>query len=360
MGRQMLRKQKNCKNWYVVFKRNKKLIWHTTGTPDFDAARQLELEFKASLQKKLLKERITNFIEKMTGERIQEKGMLLKSAFTIYRDEYCKDHAKSSNQKKIIEWQKFLKWLTSKRPDIKYLHEVDYLLIREYQKVLEKETTSGHYFNIRIGNLKSIFTRLKQPAGITDNPFDIVKLKPKEHTSYKAFNETEIETILDNCNENWKTACLIAKNTGLDFTNTKILQWDDFKEIEIDGKKRLIIKTVREKTKRKYGKPLFIPVNNELEQRLNAIKHEGAYVLPDKFRTRNIEGEFPAIIKLAKINSDGFKLGFHCWRHTFNSKLQAEGIASDTRQLLTGHSSAAMNQIYSNSAVPLFKAVDKI
>jgi integrase len=146
----------------------------------------------------------------------------------------------------------------------------------------------------------------------------------------------------------------------LDFANVRILKWNDLKEVPTPTGNRFIIQTVREKTKRSYGQPLQIPVKKELADHLQSLKRENAYILPDRFRTRNIEGEFPAILKKAKIQADGHKLGFHCWRHTFNSNLQALGVPVDTRRQLTGHSNIDTNLIYSNAVEPLFSAVDKI
>lgn len=356
----MLRLQNGCKKWYVVFKKNRKLIWYSTGFEDKNRARQVELEIRSEISKERNSERLKHFMERLLGEKIEEHGMLIASAWGYYKDEYCKDQAEMSVTRKGVEWRKFVEWLDEKHPGKKFLHEIDYRIAKEYEKKLELQGTSGHYFNLKVAMLKTIIKCLRQQAEMKENPFETIKSKPKINISYKTLNDTEITAILNNCNPLWKTACIIALHTGLDFANVRNIRWDELQGIETDKGKRLIIKTVRRKTKKALkGKPLHIPVHAELEKHLMSLKREGAYILPDRFRTRNIEGEFPAILKTAEIQADGYNLGFHCWRHTFNSRLQRDGVAVDTRQKLTGHSSMDMNLIYSGDLKQLFDAIDR-
>lgn len=355
----MIRLQNGCKNYFVVFKKNKKLVWYATGSPDLAKAKQIELELRSELSKTREKDRLKHFIERMTGEKVEEHGMLINSAWSYYKDEYCKGQAVLSVRRKELEWQAFVKWLEGRYPEKKFLHEINFRIAKEYEKVLERKKTSGHNFNLKVSMLKGVIKSLRQQADMSENPFETIKSKPKINIPYKALNDAEIAAILKNSNDSWKTACIIALHTGLDFANVRNTKWSELVEIEIGDEKRLFIQTVRRKTERKLkGKPLRIPVSKELEKHLLSLKRAGEYILPDRFRTRNIEGEFPAILKESEITTDGYVLGFHCWRHTFNSRLQANGVAVDTRQQLTGHSSMDMNLIYSNSMKPLFDAID--
>lgn len=355
----MLRLQNGCKKWYVVFKKKRKLIWYSTGFEDKNRARQVELEIRSEISKERNTERLKHFMERLIGERIEEHGMLIASAWGYYKDEYCKGQAEMSVTRKGVEWRKFIEWLDEKHPGKKFLHEIDYRIAKEYEKKLESQGASGHYFNLKVAMLKTIIKCLRQQAEMKENPFETIKSKPKINISYKTLSNAEITAILNKCSDVWKTACTIALHTGLDFANTRNIRWDELHEIETDNGARFVIETVRKKTERKLkGKKLHIPVHKDLEARLLSLKREGVYILPDRFRTRNIEGEFPAILKLAEIKADGHNLGFHCWRHTFNSRLQRDGVPVDTRQKLTGHSSMDMNLIYSNDLKQLFHAID--
>ncbi len=356
----MITQKKGCKNWYVVFKKNNKLIWYATHSPDEDKAKQMELELKAGILNTKVAEEAKKFIERMTGIIVPERGMLIQSAWIYYKDEYCKGQAESSVKGKEREWDDFIKWLERRYPEKKFLHEVDFRIAKEYEKILERQEISGHTFNLKVGLLKNIFERLRQQAEMRDNPFETIKSKPKDSIPYKAFTDAEVTAILGKCNPLWKTACMIGLHTGFDFANVRHMKWSELVKVDTEKGKRLVIQTVRLKTKRKFEgrKSLFVPVSKELEKHLLSLSKTGAYILPDRFRTRNVEGEFAAILKEAEIKADGLKLGFHCWRHTANSKLQASGVAVDTRQQLMGHSSMDTNLIYSNSMKPLFDAID--
>jgi integrase len=65
---------------------------------------------------------------------------------------------------------------------------------------------------------------------------------------------------------------------------------------------------------------------------------------------------------LARGKNGGRKLAalsFHCLRHTFNSIMANEGVASEVRQKLTGHASEEVHRRYTHHELrTLRKAVD--
>jgi site-specific recombinase XerD len=55
------------------------------------------------------------------------------------------------------------------------------------------------------------------------------------------------------------------------------------------------------------------------------------------------------------------KLSFHSLRHSFNSALANAGVDQETRMLLTGHSSVAVNGTYTHLELETLKqAVEKV
>jgi site-specific recombinase XerD len=49
-------------------------------------------------------------------------------------------------------------------------------------------------------------------------------------------------------------------------------------------------------------------------------------------------------------------LSFHSLRHSFNSAMANAGVALEVRQKLTGHASAAMNEIYTHHELESLRA----
>jgi integrase len=54
------------------------------------------------------------------------------------------------------------------------------------------------------------------------------------------------------------------------------------------------------------------------------------------------------------------KLSFHSFRHGFNSIMANKNVAQEIRQLLTGHSSAEMNNNYTHHELEPLRAAVKV
>lgn len=351
---------KRSKTWYIDIYRNGKNHRISSGTENKYEALQMELELRAALDKQSEEKRISAFIEKLSGRAVTEKGFALKAVWPYFEREFCNGIKESTLRRKRNEWNNFLSWLDCNRPGLENLRDIDFRGAKEYSQYLLKNV-SNHTHNGKISMLKEVFRRMAQPAGLNDNPFDFVQFLKAEHRSYRIFTPEEIKRLLGKANADWKTAIMLSLYTGLDFANVRSLRWSDIHEVELDGEKVQILKTQRIKTSGYGKKPLLIPLHSELWNHLSGLKSSGEYILPDKFQTRGCEGEFPALLKECGIKdtADG-KTGFHCLRHTFNTKLESVETAPDVRQKLLGHSSLDMNIIYSHAIEPLKKAVDSV
>ena len=79
-------------------------------------------------------------------------------------------------------------------------------------------------------------------------------------------------------------------------------------------------------------------------------------------RSKFFDGDktFSQLLKDAKITkgSNKEKLSFHCFRHTFVSRLAEAGVAQDVRMRLVGHTSMQNHQIYTHDDISARTAID--
>jgi integrase len=138
----------------------------------------------------------------------------------------------------------------------------------------------------------------------------------------------------------------------------------------IDLDKRLISFTPK-KTKR-GKKVLRIPLHPELERQL--LKHPGignAPLFPSLIGrgsggAHGLSAEFAAIMRKAGVRGAIIRhtlkgrgnttKSFHSLRHSFNSALANAGVTRELRQVLTGHASEKMNELYTHREVEPLRA----
>jgi integrase len=127
------------------------------------------------------------------------------------------------------------------------------------------------------------------------------------------------------------------------------------------------------KTKR-GKKVLRIPLHRDLEKELLKKPGVGNAPLFASLTERTTGGrmglsaEFAVIMRKAGVHGDIIRhtakgrgnttKSFHSLRHSFNSALANAGIARELRQVLTGHASERMNEIYTHRELePLRDAI---
>jgi len=262
----------------------------------------------------------------------------------------------STGYRKAKSWEHFCNWMGSERKSIRFMHEVTYQHAMDYCRELRR-TVSAHTYNLELAKLREIFDKLEQPAGLTANPFRAVPTaKRVRHRPYKCLSDPELRRILEAAPGAWKVAIVIAMHTGLDFADIRALRWADI----VDTPTGPVIHKTRRKVQFTGTAPMVIAVHPRLAALLDTLPRDGEYVLPHKFQTRGCEGEFPELLRTAKIEAEGYTLGFHCLRVTFCTRLEAAGVSAEHRAKLMGHSSPSMTALYSRDVDQARAAVSQL
>jgi integrase len=239
-------------------------------------------------------------------------------------------------------------------------------------------TRSGHSPATVNGALKILrmpFNLAHQLGYVAANPCVGVGLLDDDADIEKdVFTPEQIGALIAEAQGDWKGAILAGYYTGLRLRDVMELRWESvdpgLTKLELVPRK-----TRRKKRNRKIVLPLHPVFAAWLKKQTRGIGK--APVFPSLAGKRG-GGEggwsstFRAIMERAGIegrilrerNGEGrsqSSLSFHSLRHSFNSALANADVSQEIRQKLTGHASAAMNEVYTHRELePLRKAIAKL
>ena len=239
--------------------------------------------------------------------------------------------------------------------------------ILAFRNAETKRGVSNKTANLAVKLISMAFHDALRQGKIKFNPCAGLDPLEEDSAEREPFALDEIRKLLEAATGDWPGAIMFAYFTGARLGDVANIQWS-----AVDLDKRLISFTPK-KTKR-GKKVLKIPLHPALEKQLlkspgvgNAPLFPslagrgsgGAHGLSAEFKTiMQKAGVHGAIIRHTLKGRGNTTKSFHSLRHSFNSALANAGIARELRQVLTGHASAAMNEVYTHRELePLRAAV---
>ena len=185
------------------------------------------------------------------------------------------------------------------------------------------------------------------------------------NVSKDVFSPEQIAALIDKApSEDWKGAILCGYYTGLRLRDVAGLEWSavDYSESAI---------TV---TTKKTGKDVTLPLHPQFAAwLLRQTRGIGKAPVFPTLAGKSGAGKSGLSMQSKRImDKAGIKgrllrestgagrsqssLSFHSLRHTFNSEMARQGTPLELRQKLTGHASAAMNEIYTRHEIESLRA----
>jgi integrase len=237
--------------------------------------------------------------------------------------------------------------------------------ILAFRNAESKRGVSNKTANLAVKLVSMAFHDALRQGKIKFNP--CLGLDPLEEDSAERepFTSDEIKKLLKAASGDWPAAIMFAYFSGARLSDVANMQWG-----AIDLDKRLISFTPK-KTKR--GKKILrIPLHPDLEKEL--LKNPGvgnAPLFPALTGRRSggahgLSAAFAAIMQKAGVHGEIIRhtakgrgnttKSFHSLRHSFNSQLANAGVARELRQVLTGHASERMNELYTHREVEPLRA----
>ena len=230
--------------------------------------------------------------------------------------------------------------------------------------------------NFKINALKLVFNYAYKMSDIKTNPVTQIMLFKKDTCEKGIFTQEETDRLFGNesIEKYWNnnliicTMNLLALHTGCRLGELQALREQDLKEDSI---------VIQHSWSEKYGlgttkngKTRIIPISREMKQKLLMLswgKGENDFVFSEDggktpvLRCR-IYSHFKKALENIGITESERKrrnLSFHCWRHTFASRLANANVPELYIRRLTGHSSAQILDTYSHIQMDKLKeAID--
>ena len=229
-----------------------------------------------------------------------------------------------------------------------------------------KRGVSNKTANLAVKIISMAFYKALRQGKIKFNP--CIGLDPLEEDSVERepFTIEEIKRLVETAGSDWKGAILFAYYTGARLGDVANMQWS-----AIDLQRNLVTFTPQ-KTKRKKKSAIRIPLHPDLEKQL--LKRPGVGNAPlfpslagrETGGRSGLSAEFAVIMRKARVHGEIVRhtangrgnttKSFHSLRHSFNSALANAGVDRELRQVLTGHASERMNELYTHREVEPLRA----
>ena len=314
------------------------------------------------------------------------------------------DLAPSTMNAKRVVWMHFAKWMEHSYLAVDDLAAVTEEMIAEYLACL-RANLCGTSYNNRVCVLREIFRTLARKAGLEDDPWEGVRLRPDDSHSRRELTMDELKRLLDaakryagtsdeckvmsdeldtdgthhsspvthhsslithHSNE-WYKLFLIGIYTGLRLGDCCRLDWAS---INLAAG---IIQLIPEKTRRHaHGRPITIPIHSALGSILVETPPSQmiGLVLPkiaETYRTTRwrVSQALTRIFRSANITMSILIEGrkhktpeatFHSLRHTFVSFAANAGVPLHVVQSIVGHESTAMTRHYYHENIDALKS----
>lgn len=216
--------------------------------------------------------------------------------------------------------------------------------------------------------LNTALNRAERYGLILKNPTLAVELPKGESSVRDTFSGEQVAKLFFAApTEDWKTLILLGYYTGARLGDCVHMTWEN-----VDMLRKCIVYR-----QRKTGKEVVIPIHYDLFVRLDFLAefHQTGFLCPELAAKtpggkHGLSEGFKRIVVRAgiaqcEVQGQGArkfnKLTFHSLRHSFNSELANKGVSQELRVKLTGHSSFAMNDRYTQFGMsPLSDAVAKL
>ena len=302
------------------------------------------------------------------------------------------------NAKRIV-WMHFAKWMERNYLPVRDLAGVTAEMIADYLAGLRADLC-GTSYNNRVCILREIFRTLTKKAGLEDNPWEGVRLRPDDSHSRRELTMEELKRLLEaakmvggvvpnapqpmqnadsfegGCGavrtprptNEWYKLILIGIYTGLRLGDCCRLDWSQISLAQ--G----VIQVVPRKTRRHHQRMVTIPIHPALGAELvggdEDVASTSGPVLPmiaemyARARWR-VNHELAKIFKAAHIETSVRIEGrrhrtpeatFHSLRHTFVSFAANAGVPLHIVQSIVGHESTAMTRHYYHENIDALKS----
>ena len=278
------------------------------------------------------------------------------------------DLAPSTLHAKKNVWFHFAKWMERNYLPVDDLAGVTPEAIAEYLACLRVDLCGSSY-NGRVCILREIFHVLAEKAGLEDDPWEGVRLRPDDSHSRRELTMAELTRLIMSAKKSggeWYKLFLIGIYTGMRLGDCCKLEWTS---VNLAAG---IIQLVPQKTRRHHNRLVTIPIHPALREALEETPalERGGFVLKELSEHYNkakwkigheLSHIFHAAGIVTSVQIEGRRTRtpeatFHSLRHTFVSFAANAGVPLHIVQSIVGHESTAMTRHYYHENIAALKS----
>ncbi|HDZ25238.1 hypothetical protein LCGC14_1660050 [marine sediment metagenome] len=221
------------------------------------------------------------------------------------------------------------------------LRSITPLTVERFRKERLKTGNSKSTCNRYMALMKRLFSVAIEEGYTEENPVQKVKLYSEKDTlKERILTEQEERKLTETCSDALRPIIAVALNTGMRKTEILNLQWN---QVDLKAWRIRVEKT-------KSGKVRFMPINDVLFHELRRLRNgQSPFVFfnPETMKPYvDMKKGFKAACRRAGIEG----IRFHDLRHTFASRLIANGADIEVVRELLGHHSITVTQRYIHSS----------
>jgi integrase len=352
-----------------------KIIEQSLKTKDADEAIRKQASIMRPLELATAKEVLLQTEVRLKQVENEQQEDWKKKNPPLKLDDAWEAYLKSQNRPRSGEatligyaakYKKFRKWVKLAFPDAVYMKDVRTPAAEAYAEHLTSRKLSPSSYNQHLNALALIWSVLFKKSQTEENPFAWDKntrtgiqrrsIQSEAHQRKKRpLTVEEIDEILKMAEGDYRTLIMILVCTGQRRVDGVKLEW---RSIDLDHN---ILTLVPQKTSKRTGKAVHIPLFPQLKQELLLRNRKGRYVMPklvEQYEKDStvISKEIKKIFDKAKIETTKVTditkakkipdVGAHSLRHTFVTIARYAGFPDPLIQQITGHSSMDMVDHY--------------
>lgn len=330
----------------------------STGTDDKRKAQDVAAALEMALKGTARRDAVVAFLDDMLGRppamRVRVADML-----DAYVAEPGIDPAPNTIKGRRSAVTRFLNWLEADRPGVEYMDQVTPEVAVAYVDYLRGDCPTPRTVNFHRSGLRALWSILAYRAGLASNVWDVVPaLREVGAKSGRPFTDDELAGIFRaSAGSEWYGVCLFGLYTGLRLNSIVDLERSD---VGADW----VIRLTPGKTRR-HGIRVEIPVHARLRAWIESSAPSAGLLFPwvrDGYYKGFKDRRFGVVTRAAGIDAGGAKLSFHCFRHTWRTRLSAAGAEKSVVQRMGGWSekSGVSERVYNHDVESLRRAIDAL
>jgi len=355
-------RQRGRETWQVRLWLNGRRRSVSTGVSDRDQAAAIDAQLTAALRGKIQRDRMVRVLDAMLGVQgdaaMEAAGLVLKQVWKRYAAVPDLGLATETLRKRRLSVERFIRWAETGAPGLTYAGQVTRQVGAQFLDSVRKHGTGGKSCQNLRGDLSAVWGVLGGRHDLRNVWREVPAPKVRDAASGRAFTDAEyarIRTAARAVGNDWEGVCVVGYWTGLRYGDVARLRWNQVR----DG----ALWITPAKTRR-HGVTVCVPIHERLAAFLAGRPRRGEDVFPlhvARFKSSQRRGEFAAILQRAGVRAQpGDWLSFHCFRHTFRTRLAAAGVSDEVARRLGGWRSDVAERVYDHDLTRLRQAVAQL